>query len=273
MSEPPDTADGTNVGRLAYLPVSLFGAVVALSGMTLAWRLAATEWELPAWVGEALGLLAAGAFVVLMLAYGIKCVQSPAAMRAEFAHPVAATFFATPIISLLLLPAVVAPYAVAVANALWVTGTMAMIGFPSWIVSGWTSVPQQVAHATPAWMVPVVGALNIAIAGVDMDVPGAQAIDLFASSLFYLAVFMFMVLVPKLLRLRSSSPFGLSWWPVGFPLAAMTNASLKFVIHRPSWSAHAFALAMLASTTFVTLSLSVRTIMGIIRGNLRALTS
>ena len=177
--------------------------------------------------------------------------------RAEFAHPVAVNFFGTPIISLLLLPAVVAPLFGALTKALWLIGTVSMLGFAWLIVSRWMSVRQQIVHATPAWMIPIVGTLNISIVGVTLDVPGAQAVsafglavglffavplftlvlsrlifeepmlkaqwpsllifvatfavsfsaylsvvgrvDLFASSLFYLAVFMFAVLVPKLL--------------------------------------------------------------------------
>jgi tellurite resistance protein len=192
------------------------------------------------------------------------------------------------------------------------------------------SVRQQIAHATPAWMIPVVGTLNIPIAGVTLDVPGADALsmfglavgmffavplftlilsrlifeeplpqpqqpslmilvatfavgftayssvagraDLFASSLFLLAVFMFAVLVPRLLRLRGSTPFHVSWWAVSFPLAAMANAALKFAVHQPSWPTNAFALAVLAFTTLVILSQSVRTIAGIAKGELRALT-
>ena len=252
-------------GRLAYLPVSLFGSVMGLCGLALAWRLAATEFSLPAWIGEVLGLVAAGVFVAMTLCYGIKCLESPAAVRAEFAHPVAVNFFGTPIISLLLLPAVVAPYSVSLATALWVAGTVSMLGFAWLIVSRWMSVRQQIVHATPAWMIPVVGTLNISIVGVTLELPGAQAasafglavglffavplftlilsrlifaepmpqpqrpsllilvatfavsfsaylsvvgrVDLFASSLFYLAVFMFTVLVPMLLRLRSSIAF------------------------------------------------------------------
>jgi tellurite resistance protein len=330
MNESVDTARSHNTGRLAYLPVSLFGSVMGLSGLALAWRLAGTSFGLPAWIGEALGLLAAGVFVALALCYGIKCVESPTAVRAEFAHPVAVNFFGTPIISLLLLAAVAAPYSVVLTNALWVAGTVCMLGFAWLIVSRWMSVRQQVVHATPAWMIPVVGTLNIAIAGATLDLPGAHAlsafglavglffavplftlilsrlifeepmpqplqpslmilvatfavgfsayisvvgrVDLFASSLFYLAAFMFTVLVPKLLRLRSGTPFHTSWWAVSFPLAAMTNAALKFAMHQPSWPAQAFALAILAFTTLVILSLSVRTIAGIAQGELRTLT-
>ena len=96
-------------------------------------------------------------------------------------------------------------------------------------------------------------------------------VDLFASSLFYLAVFMFAVLVPKLLLLRSTTPFHTSWWAVSFPLAAMSNAALKFNLYQQSWLAQAFALAVLAFTTFVIMSMSVRTIAGIARGELRTL--
>ena len=330
MNEPLDTTRADNAAGLAYLPVSLFGSVMGLCGLALAWRLAATEFGLPGWVGEVLGCAAAAVFVALVLAYTIKWLKSPTAVRAEFAHPVAANFFATPIISLLLLPAVVAPYALALAQVLWVAGTLAMLGFAWLIVSRWMSVRQHIAHATPAWMVPVVGTLNISIAGVPLDLPGSHPVcvfalavglffavplftlilsrlifeepmpqalqpslmilvapfavgcsaylnvagrlDLFAELLFYLAVFMLAVLLPKLVRLRSCSPFHTSWWAVSFPLAAMTLAALKFSMERPWWLAQAFALAMLGFTTFVILSLGLRTSMGIAQGELRALT-
>ena len=330
MHEDLGLVQGVNTGRLAYLPVSLFGSVMGLSGLALAWRLAATQYSLPAWIGEALGLIAAVVFVALTLAYGIKCVESSDAVRAEFSHPVSVNFFGTPIISLLLLPAVAAPYSIALTKALWVIGTVSMLGFAWVIVNRWMSVRQQLVHATPAWMIPVVGTLNISIVGVTLDLPGAYAasafglavglffavplftlilsrlifeepmpqpqrpsllifvatfavsfsaylsvvgrVDLFASSLFYLAVFMFTVLVPKLLRIRTGTAFHISWWAVSFPLAAMSNAALKFAIHQPSWPTHAFALAVLAFTTLVILSMGVRTITRIARGDLRTLT-
>jgi len=296
-------------GRLAYLPVSLFGAVMGLSGLALAWRLAATGFAWPAWIGEAFGLLAAAVFVAMTICYGIKCAWSWAAVRAEFAHPVAVNFFGTPIISLLLLPAVAAPYSVVLASVLWIAGAVSMLGFAWLIVSRWMSVRQQLVHATPAWMIPVVGTLNIAIAGVTLDLPGAHAlsafglavgmffavplftlilsrlifeepmpqplrpsllilvatfavafsaylgvvgrVDLFARSLFYLAVFMFTVLAPKLLRLRSNTPFHISWWAVSFPLAAMTNAALRFAAHQPSWAPDARHLVFTSSRSGV----------------------
>lgn len=331
MDKPLDTAPSVeSTGRLAYLPVSLFGAVMGLSGLALAWRLAAKQFGVPAFIGEAIGLFAVGVFIVLTICYGIKCIESTAAVRAEFAHPVAVNFFGTPIIALLLLPAVVAPYSLALTTALWLIGTVSMLVFAWVVVSRWMNVRQQIQHATPAWMIPIVGTLNIAIVGVTLDLPGAMAVsafglavglffavplftlilsrlifeeemlpaqrpsllifvatfavsfgsylsvvgrvDLFASSLFYLAIFMFSVLVPKLLRYRNSVSFHTSWWAVSFPLAAMSNAALKFNLHHPSVPAKYFAFAILAFTTLVIFSMGTRTIVGIARGDLRKLT-
>ena len=251
-------------------------------------------------------------------------------MRAEFAHPVAANFFATPLISLLLLPAVVAPYAVALASVLWLVGTVAMCGFAWLIVSRWMSVRQQVAHATPAWMIPVVGTLNISIAGVALHLPGAHAVcvfalavglffaiplftlilsrlifeepmpqpqqpslmilmapfavgfsayldvagrlDLYASSLFYLAVFMFAVLAPKLHPPAQRLPF--PHFVVGSELpAGGDDAGRAEVRPSPALVAGARLRTRDAGLHDVRDPVAgVRTIAGIARGELRALT-
>jgi len=106
-------------------------------------------------------------------------------------------------------------------------------------VSRWMSVRQQVVHATPAWMIPIVGTLNISIVGVTLDLPGAAAV-----SAFGLAVGLFFAI----------------------PLFTM------ILSHQPSWPAQALALAVLAFATLVILSMSVQTIAGIARGEQRALT-
>jgi tellurite resistance protein len=200
MNEPHDSVRRVDRGRLAYLPVSLFGSVMGWSGLALAWRLGATELGVPGWFGEAFGLIAAGAFVLLTLCYGIKCAESPNAVRAEFAHPVAVNFFGTPIISLLLLPAVVAPYSATLAEILWVIGTVSMLGFAWLIVSRWMSVRQQIVHATPAWMIPIVGTLNISIVGVTLDLPGAKAVSAFGLAVgMFFAVPLFTLILSRLI--------------------------------------------------------------------------
>ncbi len=330
MPDPQAAAPIPRASRFAFLPVSLFGSVMGLSGLALAWRFAAAQFGAPAWAGELFGLCAVAAFLALALAYGIKCTTSPAAVRAEFAHPVAVNFFGTPIISLLLLPAVAAPYSTTAAQALWAVGATLMLAFAWLVVSRWISVRHQRAQVTPAWLIPVVGTINLPIAGATLDLPGAAAIstfglavgfffavplftlifarlvfeeplppaqqpslmiliaptaigfsaylnvagqvDLFASALFSIACFLFAVLLPRLIHLRGRMPFHASWWAVSFPLAAFANAALKFAAQAPAWPARVFAFAVLAFTTLVILSLALRTLAGIARGELDALT-
>ena len=59
-------------------------------------------------------------------------------------------------------------------------GTVAMLGFARLIVSRWMSVRQHLAHATPAWIVPVVGTINISLAGIPLDLPGSHGVCVFA---------------------------------------------------------------------------------------------
>ncbi len=101
---------------LSYLPVGLFGAVMGLTGMALAWRLAHQAFGAPAAIGQAIGALAVVTFVVLAVAYGIKAAAGWSTVRAEFSHPVGGNLFGTPLISLLLLPFLLADISLALAR-------------------------------------------------------------------------------------------------------------------------------------------------------------
>ena len=149
---------------LEYLPVGLFGSVMGLTALSVAWQLAHEQYGLPGWIGQAIGALALLAFVLMLAGYGIKLVTAFGAVSAEFRHPIAGNMFGTVPISLLLLPIVLEPFAHRLAQALWIIGALGMIVFAWLIVSRWMSDRQQVAHATPAWIIPVVGLLDVPLA-------------------------------------------------------------------------------------------------------------
>jgi Tellurite resistance protein and related permeases len=118
----------------------------------------------PLWVGDAFGGVAVVAFVAVATGYAIKAATAPAAVAAEFRHPIAGSLFGTFFISLFLLPIILAPVSMPLARALWVLGAVGMMVFAWLIVSRWMSEQQQVAHATPAWIIPVVGLLDVPLA-------------------------------------------------------------------------------------------------------------
>ena len=317
--------------RFDYLPVGLFGSVMGLTGLSVAWRLAQARYGAPEWAADATGITAITAFVLLALGYAVKLVTAPATVRAEFRHPITGNLFGTVLISLLLLPIILAPVNLRLAQGVWGVGAVGMVAFAWMIVSRWMSDRQQVAHATPAWIVPVVGLLDVPLAVPLLGLPPMQGVmvlglavglffavplftlifsrlvfeppmpdalqptllilvapfavgfsayvattgqvDLFAQSLYVLTLFMLAVLLGRLRHLPRCCPFRVSWWAFSFPLAATAIAALRFAAAEPGFVTDAIAVALLALATLTIAGLLVRTLAGVARGELRALST
>jgi tellurite resistance protein len=172
---------------LSYLPVGLFGAVMGLTGLALAWRHAHQAFGAPAVLGQATGAIAVITFVVLAVAYGIKAAAGWSTVRAEFSHPVGGNLFGTPLISLLLLPFLLADFSLALARLAWVLGAVGMTVFAWTIVTRWLSVRHTPAQVAPAWIVPVVGMLDIPLAAPVLHWDGLHGVMVFglAVGLFF----------------------------------------------------------------------------------------
>ena len=271
------------------------------------------------------------AFAITGTGYLIKAITAWDAVRAEFRHPVAGNLFGTMLISLLLLPIVIAPVALRVAQAMWLVGAVAMLAFAWLIIDRWMSDRQQIAHATPAWIVPVVGLLDVPLALPGLDLPQLQGlmvpcfaiglffavplftlifsrllfeaplpdalqpsllilvapfavgfstyvattgnVDLFAKALYALTLFILTVLPGRLRWLGRCCPFRVSWWAASFPLAASAAAALRYAAARPSVVTDGIGLALLGLASVVIAGLTVRTLIGVARGELRKLSS
>ena len=314
-----------------YLPVGLFGSVMGLTGLSVAWRLAHAQFGAPEWISQAIGAIAVIVFVALVIGYGGKVVTAPNAVKAEFRHPIAGNLFGTILISLLLLPIVVAPVALRLAQGLWVLGALGMFAFAWMIVTRWMSDRQQVAHATPAWIIPVVGLLDVPLALPSLGLPPMHGImvaalaiglffavplftlifsrlvfeppmpdalqptllilvapfavgvstyavtvgtiDLFAEALYALTLFVLAVLLNRMRYVVLCCPFRVAWWAVSFPLAASAIASLRIAAAQPSWATNLIAALLLTLATVTIAGLLGRTLLGLVRGELRTLST
>src|SRR3954467_5201669 len=87
------------VSFLQFMPVSLFGAVMGLSALCFAWRLADGLWHVGGMVGEVIGWTALVVFVLVAVSYTVKWVRYQALVVREFNDPVSVGFFSTVIIS------------------------------------------------------------------------------------------------------------------------------------------------------------------------------
>ncbi len=185
---------------LDYLPVGLFGSVMGLTGLSVAWRLAHLRYGVSEWIALAIAATAALAFLLLLAGYGIKLVTAFPAVRTEFRHPIAGNLFGTILISLLLLPIVLAPFAHRSAQIIWVIGAAGMVCFAWLIVSRWMSDRQQVAHATPAWIIPVVGLLDLPLALPALGLPPLHGLTVLALAVgLFFAVPLFTLVFSRLL--------------------------------------------------------------------------
>ncbi|MDZ3992480.1 SLAC1 anion channel family protein [Pseudomonas sp. Teo4] len=308
------------------LPINLFGAVMGLAGLALAWRLSGQYFGMGGALGEAIGALAGLVFVVLAVGYLAKWVKHPEAVKAEFNHPIASNFFGTVTIAMLLLSAVAAPHSQWLGQALWVLGSLLTVLLAGLVVSRLLAGGHEAANAVPVWLIPGVATLDIPVTGAHMPMAWAAQfnmfalavgatlalifytrifarlvhqpalakgmvpslmvliapfavgflaytnlfgeIDRFASVLFYFALFLFVVLSFKVFR--RDVPFSPAWWAISFPIAALSNAALKYAHAQGSTVLMVIAAVILLFLTVALTVLLPKTLGSLFSGKLLA---
>jgi tellurite resistance protein len=168
--------NNTRMPLLEFLPVSIFGAVMGLSGLSLAWRLADKLWHLNLLLSEFIGAAAILLFLSLLVAFSIKFRNNPEVFIKETEHPVSVSFYGTIIISLLLIPGLLLPYLPALANIIWITGAVLMLIFAWYVLRKWLDHQQLPENAMPAWVLPIVGTLDVPIVGSHLHIYGIHEI-------------------------------------------------------------------------------------------------
>jgi tellurite resistance protein len=104
---------------LAHLPLPLLAIPMGTGGVGLAWREAAAALGAPAAIGEAILLLTALAWIVVVGLHGLRALRHTGAFLAELQHPVRVSFAAAPTIGLMILSAAAWPYHHGFGAALW----------------------------------------------------------------------------------------------------------------------------------------------------------
>lgn len=162
---PPEAAVAED--RLSHFPVSFFAVVMGLAGLTIAaFRL---EAALSLSHGGSLVLfwLAGAVYAAIAAVYLAKAVTRPAALAAEWAHPVRISFFPAMSIGLILLSIAALRVAPALSLPLWLVGSGLHLVFTVLVMTAWINHARyQIVHLNPAWFIPVVGNILVPIAGI-----------------------------------------------------------------------------------------------------------
>ncbi|NWB51438.1 SLAC1 anion channel family protein [Pseudomonas sp. F8002] len=311
-------------GSIKNLPINLFGAVMGLAGLSLAWQSASEYVAYAQMIGAVIGGFAILVFIALVAGYLTKWVKYPAAVKAEFNHPISGNFFGTVTIALLLLSAVVGSASTLISQGLWMLGSLLTVILAAIVLSRLLSGNQESRYAVPAWLIPGVAALDIAVTGAHMPMAWAYefnlfamavgsvialvfftrifsrlvhepvmakgmtpslmiliapfevgflaytnffgSVDYFASVLFYFGLFLFGVLAFKIFR--QAAPFSPAWWAISFPIAALSNAALKYADAKGGAILEAIAYLILAFLTIALAVLTVKTLKILFNGKL-----
>jgi tellurite resistance protein len=298
---------------------------MGVSGLTTAWRQASHQFGTSPLIDAAIGCVAVAIFLLLCIAYAAKAFRHPDAVRKEFRHPIAGNFFGTVTIATLLISSVVAPSSARASQLLWSLGAAMTVALAFTIVSRLLRGKVDAGHALPAWLIPGVATLDIAVAGGTMPMAWArevnlfamavgtmvalvfftmimsrlihhheklanemvpslmilmapfevgflaytsffQRVDTFAAMLFYFGLFIFFSLVFKVFR--RSIPFAAGWWALSFPIAALSNAALRYAEHARFLPLTVLAIGLLAFLSLLIAVLLVRTMHIALNGKL-----
>ena len=147
-----------------FVPIERFGAVMGLATLAHAWLLAHAQYHAPWLIGALLTALALLLFVALGLRTLWQWWRMPLRVRAEWAHPQSKPLVGTLWISLLLLPLLLAPANMLAARVLWGIGAPGALAWAWHTLGSWLRGRHRLAHINAAWLIPVVGVLDIPLA-------------------------------------------------------------------------------------------------------------
>ncbi|WP_439598827.1 hypothetical protein [Falsiroseomonas sp.] len=193
---------------LAHLPLPLLVLPMGLGGMGLAWREAAASLGAPAVIGEAVLLLAALVWLVVVAGQAARAWLYPDAMLAELRHPVRVAFAATPTVGLMILAGAAFPHAPGFGAGLWCVAVALHLVVAMLLLRRVLAGRGEVAMLAPPLLVPFVGNILAPVFGARMGFHDASWMMFGVGTVLWLAA------LPLLLhRLIAGPPLPLAMRP------------------------------------------------------------
>lgn len=199
-----------SIGSIQFLPVNLFASVMGISGLSLAWREASKLFGTSTVIADISGFVAVVIFIALSIGYISKWVLYPQKVKDEFTHPISGNFFGTITIAMLLLSSVIGNYSQISGQVIWIIGTVATLALSFVFVTRLLNGNHEPGNAVPASLIPVVGTLDIAVAGGTMPFPWAHEINLLSLAIGGIVALVFFTLILSRLIHHAPLPPGIT---------------------------------------------------------------
>lgn len=172
-----------------HISFDYFSVVMGITGLGLAWRSAAMEFDLPTQIGETILFFGLCTFIVLILCQALRLKYFRPFIYEEWRNASHRNFFCAATISGLLLAQALLPYSEATAICIWTVSVSAQVVFLWFMLRHW--LLEEVSHSelSPAWLIPMVGNASPSFAGVTLGY-GVFCKILFTSALLCWATFL-----------------------------------------------------------------------------------
>lgn len=139
-----------------FVPAAFFGIVLGLTGLAGGWRLAAKVWNVTPSIGEAISLLAAAVWLLLMILYVAKWIWLRSEALAEFHHPVLCCFVGIIPVTTALVGWAIRPYMYRLALMLAIVGIAGQLAFGVYRTGALWKGGRDHAATTPILYLPTV---------------------------------------------------------------------------------------------------------------------
>jgi len=207
--------------KLRNFAVMLFASVMGLSGLTLMYLRATNVLGYPKIIGEILAAITILVFALVSVAFLVKCLLHKDAVLEELRHQVKSVFFGAIAVSFLLIATIMGNLVIPGAAAIWWLGAVLELFVTCYCLGFWINNDMQLQHATPAWMIPIVGNLIVPFGGVGI-VPIPVLMFFFSVGIFF-----WLILLPILVnRIIFHGPVAEPFLPTLFILIAPPAAGL-----------------------------------------------
>jgi len=173
---------------LRDLPLGIYGMVMGLAGLGIAWRTAGA----PAWVSAPWIALGVGAFALLAPLHLAKLWRYPEFVVEELRDPALLGFCGALPVALSLVAAGLAPHAAPLAAVLWWVAYALHLAFMAGGVARGLA-GMKLADLNTGWIILMVGGIVVPVGGLPLGYPRAAAL-LFAASVAIAPVVMGLVL-------------------------------------------------------------------------------
>lgn len=165
-------------------PAAYFGAVLGLAGLGFAWRAAENALGAPPLVAEAIHVVAAVTWAVLLVLYTRKWIVARPAAIAEVFHPVQGCFLGLGGVATMLIAMAARQLVGELALGLFLAGVVWTIGFAAWRTGRLWFGGREETETTAVFYLPAVAGFFVTASGASLFQLGDWAQLAFGAGLF-----------------------------------------------------------------------------------------